>query len=93
MPGAYVLIKINPGVERQVIDELSQLPGVVHVEGVYGGFDIVARIEFPTDAMISRTLNKVRKISGIKSTVTMSFIEGQQKKVRSDMDHLGPPSD
>jgi DNA-binding Lrp family transcriptional regulator len=93
MPGAYVLIKINPGVERQVIDELSQLPGVVHVEGVYGGFDIVVRIEFPTDIMISRTLQKVRSISGIKSTITMSFIDGQQKKLGADADHLGPPSD
>lgn len=92
MPGAYVLIKINPGVERQVIDELSQLPGVVHVEGVYGGFDIVVRIEFPTDAMISRTLQKVRAVSGIKSTITMSFIDGQQKRP-GDADHLGPPSD
>ncbi|AIC16237.1 Lrp/AsnC ligand binding domain-containing protein [Nitrososphaera viennensis] len=94
MPGAYILINIRPGVEKQVIDELSQLPGVVHVEGVYGGFDIIVRIEFPTDGMILRTLDKVRRIDGIKSTLTMSFIPGQQKgKTGLDADHLGPPSD
>ena len=92
MPGAYVLIKIHPGVEKQVIDELSQIPGVVHVDGVYGGFDIVVRVEFPTDTMISRTLQKIRGIAGIKSTVTMSLIEGQ-RKLRTDMDQAGPPSD
>jgi DNA-binding Lrp family transcriptional regulator len=94
VPGAYILINIRPGVEKQVIDELSQIPGVVHVEGVYGGFDIIVRIEFPTDGMMPRTLDRVRKIDGIKSTLTMSFVQGQQKRRPGlDADHMGPPSD
>lgn len=92
MSGAYILVNTRPGVEKQVIDELSQIPGVVHVEGVYGGFDIIVRVEFPADGMMTRTLDRVRRIDGIKSTLTMSFIPGQQKK-KLDADHLGPPSD
>ena len=93
MSGAYILVNTAPGVEKQVIDELSQIPGVVYVEGVYGGFDVIVRVEFPADEMITRTLNKIRKIEGIKSTLTMTFIPGQHKKGVTDADHMGPPSD
>jgi DNA-binding Lrp family transcriptional regulator len=91
--GAYILINTHPGVERQVIDELSDIPGVVHVEGVYGGFDIIVRVELSTDSAMIRTLAKIRRIDGIRTTLTMSFIQGQQKKkLGIDPDHFGPPS-
>ena len=37
-------------------------------------------------------VNKLRKVSGIKSTRTVSTIDGERKS-GTGMDYLGPPSD
>jgi DNA-binding Lrp family transcriptional regulator len=92
MPGAYVMINTLPGMERPVLDEISQLPGVVSVEGVYGEFDLIVRLEVPVGNTVDFVITKIRKISGVKSTRTVSTIDGERKS-GTGMDYLGPPSD
>lgn len=92
MPGAYVLINTLPGMEKQVLEEIAQLPGVVSVEGVYGEFDLIVRLEVPVGNSVDFVINKIRKVSGIKSTRTISTIDGERKS-GTGMDYLGPPSD
>ena len=41
MPGAFVMINTLPGMEKPVLNEIAQIPGVVSVEGVYGEFDLI----------------------------------------------------
>ncbi|MGI0049982.1 MAG: Lrp/AsnC ligand binding domain-containing protein, partial [Nitrososphaera sp.] len=79
MPGAYVMINTLPGMERPVLEEIAQLPGVVSVEGVYGEFDLIVRVEVPMGNTVDFVVNKLRKLSGIKSTRTVSTIDGERK--------------
>lgn len=92
MPGAYVMVNTLPGMEKPVLDEIAQLPGVVSVEGVYGEFDLIVRIEVPVGNAVDFVINKMRKVAGIKSTRTVSTIDGERKSGMG-MDYLGPPSD
>jgi len=92
MPGAYVMINTLPGMEKPVLEEIAQLPGVVSVEGVYGEFDLIVRLEVPRGSTVDFVINKIRKVSGIKSTRTVSTIDGERKS-GTGMDYLGPPSD
>jgi DNA-binding Lrp family transcriptional regulator len=92
MPGAFVMINTLPGVERQVLDEIAQIPGVISVEGVLGEFDLIVRIEFPVGNTVDQVINQIRKISGVKSTRTVSSIDGQRKSGTAT-DYQGPPSD
>jgi DNA-binding Lrp family transcriptional regulator len=92
MPGAYIMINTLPGMEKPVLEEIAQVPGVVSVEGVYGEFDLIVRVEVPVGNAVDLVINEIRKIQGIKSTRTVSSIEGERRS-GTGMDHLGPPSD
>jgi DNA-binding Lrp family transcriptional regulator len=92
MPGAYVMINTLPGMEKPVLNEIAQLPGVVSVEGVYGEFDLVVRVDVPMGNTVDLVINQIRKVNGIKSTRTISSIEGERRS-GTGMDQLGPPSD
>jgi DNA-binding Lrp family transcriptional regulator len=92
MPGAYVMINTFPGMENHVLNEIAQIPGVVSVEGVYGEFDLIARVDVPLGNTVDLVINEIRKIQGIRSTRTVSSIDGERRS-GTGMDHLGPPSD
>lgn len=86
------MINTLPGMERPVLDEVAQIPGVVSVEGIYGEFDLIVRLEVPVGNSVDFVINKIRKVTGIKSTRTISTIDGERKS-GTGMDYLGPPSD
>jgi DNA-binding Lrp family transcriptional regulator len=92
MPGAYVMINTLPGMEKPVLNEIAQIPCVVSVEGVYGEFDLIVRVDVPLGNTVDLVINQIRKINGIKTTRTISSIEGEHTS-GTGMDHLGPPSD
>ncbi|MEP0826435.1 MAG: Lrp/AsnC ligand binding domain-containing protein [Nitrososphaera sp.] len=92
MPGAYVMINTLPGMEKPVLEEIAQIPGVVSVEGVYGEIDLIVRLEVPMGNSVGFVIDKIRKVAGIKSTKTISTIDGERKS-GTGMDYLGPPSD
>ncbi|HEX7031393.1 MAG TPA: Lrp/AsnC ligand binding domain-containing protein [Nitrososphaera sp.] len=92
MPGAYVMINTLPGMEKPVLEEIAQIPGVVSVEGVYGEIDLIVRLEVPVGNSVGFVIDKIRKVQGIKSTKTISTIDGERKS-GIGMDYLGPPSD
>ncbi len=92
MPGAYVMINTFPGMERPVLDQIAQIPGVVSVEGVFAEFDLIVRVDVPFGNTVEIVVNEIRKIQGIKSTRTISSIDGERSS-GIGMDHLGPPSD
>jgi DNA-binding Lrp family transcriptional regulator len=92
MPGAFVMINTLPGMEKPVLNEIAQIPGVISVEGVYGEFDLIVRVDVPLGNTVDLVINQIRKIHGIKSTRTISSIDGEHRS-GTGMDHLGPPSD
>ena len=76
---AYVLINCDLGSEEWVISELKTINGVTEVHGVFGAYDILAKVESKQVETLRETITwKIRKISKIRSTLTLMGIEGQQ---------------
>jgi DNA-binding Lrp family transcriptional regulator len=81
MPTAYVLINCDLGSEEEIIRELKKMPGTVEVSGVYGVYDIIAKVSSDTMEKLRETITwHVRKIDKVRSTLTMIVIEGQGDK-------------
>lgn len=83
MPTAYVLINCDLGSEEEIIRELKKLSESVEVSGVYGVYDIIAKISSDSMDRLRETITwHVRRIDKVRSTLTMIVIEGQgeQKK-------------
>lgn len=79
MPTAYILINCELGSEEFVISELKGIEGVVEVHGTFGAYDILAKITADQVEKLRETITwKVRKISKIRSTLTLMGIEGQE---------------
>ena len=45
MTTAYVLINCDLGYEEQIIEELKHISDVKEVNGVFGAYDILAKVE------------------------------------------------
>jgi DNA-binding Lrp family transcriptional regulator len=81
MPTAYVLINCDLGSEEEIIRELKKMPGTVEVSGVYGVYDIIAKVTSDSMEKLRETITwHVRKIDKVRSTLTMIVIEGQGEK-------------
>ncbi|MBE43709.1 MAG: Lrp/AsnC family transcriptional regulator [Thaumarchaeota archaeon] len=78
MPSAYVLINCDLGSEENIIKEINLLDGVKEVKGTYGVYDIITRIESDDMNVLKDTITwKIRRMSKVRSTVTLIVIEGQ----------------
>jgi DNA-binding Lrp family transcriptional regulator len=77
MAEAYVLINCDLGSEDSVIKHLKKLKGVSEVKGVFGVYDVIARVNAGTESDIKKVVGDVRSTDGIKSSLTMMVIEGQ----------------
>ncbi|MEM2140122.1 MAG: Lrp/AsnC ligand binding domain-containing protein [Nitrososphaera sp.] len=81
MPTAYVLINCDLGSEDDIIRELRKMPETVEVSGVYGVYDIIAKVSSNSMEKLRETITwHVRKIDKVRSTLTMIVIEGQGGK-------------
>lgn len=72
---AYVMIKVGAGeyfsIEKTIKEEISKIPGVKKVEGVFGRFDIIAEVEAKDANELSRLVtDKIKAISCVASTET-----------------------
>lgn len=76
---AYVLINCDLGSEQKIIDQIKPLDGVKEIKGVFGAYDILAKIETPTAESLRDTITwKIRKIDRIRSTLTLMGVKGQE---------------
>jgi DNA-binding Lrp family transcriptional regulator len=81
MPTAYILVNCTLGSEEKIITEIAKLSDVKEVRGTYGVHDIFVKVKSDnTEAMNHVITNKIRKILGITSTVTLVVIEEQGGK-------------
>lgn len=87
-----MIITTIPGMEKEVLEQVVEVPHVISAEGVYGDFDIIARIELPGNESIEPVVTHIRKIRGIRFTKTVRSIEGERRSA-TGTDHLGAPSD
>ena len=78
MTKAFVLINCELGSEEHVISELKTFPDIKEVQGTFGAYDIIAEISSESIEKIRETITwKIRKIEKIRSTLTLTKVEGQ----------------
>ena len=84
MPIAYVLINSDLGTDVSIITKINKvLTGrndvQYEIQGVYGVYDIILKVSSTSsDVLKSIITNKIRKISNIQSTLTMTVIEKEE---------------
>ena len=75
MANAFVLITAELGSETNVMKELKVIDEVKEAHMVYGVYDVIARIEADTMESLKDIISwKIRRISEIRSTLTMLVI-------------------
>ncbi len=76
MPKAFVLMNAELGSEDSLVNDLRKLDSVKEVYQVYGVYDIVAQVEADTTEKVKEAITwKLRKLNGVKSTLTMIVME------------------
>jgi len=76
---AYVMITCDLGAEEPIIEELKHFEDVKEVQGVFGAYDIIAKVESPNQDVLRETITwKIRKLDKVRSTLTLCGIEGQE---------------
>ncbi len=78
MPEAYVLVNCELGAEEEVISGLRALEHAKSVYGTFGAYDIIVEVEADTNDKLRETITwKIRKMDKIRSTLTLTVVEGQ----------------
>ena len=78
MNKAFVLINCELGSEEQIISELKTFSDITQVKGTFGAYDIIAEVSSESIEKVRETITwKIRKIEKIRSTLTLTKIEGQ----------------
>jgi DNA-binding Lrp family transcriptional regulator len=74
---AYVLAKVESGKDEEVLKEVRKMAGVQHAVPTYGVYDLHVEVSLKTmDELDSFVFNKIRRISGIKETITLIAFKG-----------------
>jgi len=77
---ALVALNVDVGYEDKVYNELLKMDEVKEIYMVYGVYDIIAVVETENlDMLRDIIVNKVRRMEGIKNTLTMIVVKRQVK--------------
>jgi len=69
------------GHEVDVMNDILKIDGIKEVLGTYGQYDIFVKVQVPTRKEIEYVITqKIRKVSNVLSTTTLSVIPGQEGK-------------
>lgn len=78
MTQAFVTIHCSKSDESDVMKKLEGIPEVIEADVLVGNYEIICKIAAPTYNDISEIVSKkIRKIPGIKSTITINVINNQ----------------
>jgi hypothetical protein len=73
---AYVLVNVDPGHEKDIIDGsamsagVSSFAGVVQADVTYGAYDVIVVVE-GEPKIIDETIMKLRKLTHVKKTESL----------------------
>ena len=74
---AYVLIKTRAGRSKSLVEQLETFDGVEEAVAIYGGADVIAKVEVPDSSALARlVMEKIQGISSVESTQTFIAVEG-----------------
>lgn len=72
MVSAYIMMKMQVGMDDQVISEIKKLEQVKEADATYGSYDLVIKVSFKTIEDLDRFIfEKIRRIKGINETSSM----------------------
>ena len=72
---AFVGIRCFKSLESNIVESLGKIPEVISADILVGSYEILCRVVAPTYNDISDIISKkIRKIHGIRSTVTINVI-------------------
>ena len=75
---AYVLISCDLGTEETIIDDLKHIDSVKEVQGTFGAYDIIAKVEDQKRDRIRETIIwNIRKLEHVRSTLSLMTIPEQ----------------
>ena len=80
MLSAYVLISCDLGAEDDVISELKAIDGIKEIFVAFGAYDILVKAEAENfETLRDKIIGwKIRNIPGLRSTLTLMTIAGQE---------------
>jgi len=74
---AYVLVNVEIGAESRIINDLKKIPDILEAWVVYGVYDIVVKVKADSPEKLKETVSeRIRKIDGVRNTLTLIPIEG-----------------
>ncbi len=74
---AYVLAKVEAGRDEEVLEEIRKMAGIKRANRTYGIYDLHVEIFFESiDELDKFIFDKMRRIPGIKETVTLIASKG-----------------
>jgi DNA-binding Lrp family transcriptional regulator len=69
---AYVLAKVEAGLDEEVIREVRKIAGVKQATPTYGVYDLHVEVSFDTMEELDKFIfDGIRRIHGIKETATL----------------------
>ena len=72
MAKVYVLISCESGTDASVISNLKLINIVKEAHGIFGTYDVLAKLESESDFELNRTISKeIRQIKKIRATLTL----------------------
>lgn len=73
---AYVLLRIKPGMDRNVLNNVKELNQVRAIETVYGEYDMLIKVELEMlEALDSFIFDTIRSIKGVEASTTLITME------------------
>jgi DNA-binding Lrp family transcriptional regulator len=78
METAYVLNNCDLGSENDIVNSLKHMNSVKEVHETFGAYDIIVKVQNLNSDDLRETITwGVRKLSHVRSTLTLMGIEGQ----------------
>ncbi|MGA2573217.1 MAG: Lrp/AsnC ligand binding domain-containing protein [Candidatus Methanomethylicaceae archaeon] len=72
MPLAFVLLNVETGAEKEVLENIEKIPEVKASYVVYGVYDIIVMLESDTlEKLREMVTKKIRQLDKVRSTMTM----------------------
>ncbi len=76
MAVSYVLMNVELGSEEKVLEEIRKLPYVKECHRLYGVYDMIAKVEADSMDELKQAITwKIRRLPGVRSTITTIAIE------------------
>ena len=76
MTQAFILVTCEPKKEPEVKEDLLMIPEIEDAQQVFGAYDCIAKTKDLPPKKIQRLIaNKIRKLSRVRTTLTLSTQE------------------